>query len=151
MSRLSKDEWGIKIAQLVAQRGTCCRRQVGCVLVNARGQVMSTGYNGVAAGETHCEGGNRCQGADLPSGTGLDKCQAIHAEQNALLQCKDVWDIDTCYTTASPCTLCVRLLLNTGCKHIVFLSPYPGEDEARLRWVTSRPDRTWGRIIREGD
>ena len=147
MSRLSKDEWGIKIAQLVAQRGTCCRRQVGCVLVDARGQVMSTGYNGVAAGETHCEGDTRCQGADLPSGTGLDKCQAIHAEQNALLQCSAVWDIRTCYVTHSPCTLCVRLLLNTGCTNIVFLEEYPGADEARRRWNRSRPDRVWARLL----
>jgi hypothetical protein len=39
----------------------------------------------------------------LPSGTGLDVCEAIHAEQNALLQCKDVEQIDTAYVTAMPC------------------------------------------------
>ena len=52
--RLSRDEWALKLALLTAQRTTCCRRAVGCVLLNARGHVLSTGYNGVAAGLPHC-------------------------------------------------------------------------------------------------
>lgn len=173
--RPSRDEWALKLALLTAQRATCCRRQVGCVLLNSRGHVLATGYNGVAAGLPHCnevewvpvyhtdprvldlgdawqfgaartakfnkefldgEGNaqcvgferahpHACSGANSPSGANLDGCQAIHAEQNAMLQCKDVYSIHACYVTASPCMTCVKLLLNTSCERIVFVEEYP--------------------------
>lgn len=54
MNRPTKDDYFIQMAGLVSTRGTCIRRQVGCVLVNARGHVLATGYNGVAARQPHC-------------------------------------------------------------------------------------------------
>jgi dCMP deaminase len=60
---------------------------------------------------------------------------ATHAEQNALLQCRDVEQIDTCYTTASPCITCVKLLMNTGCRSIVFAEEYP-HPEAMDLWLS---------------
>lgn len=139
MERLSKDEYFSELARLVSRRGTCARRLVGCVLVSSRGHVLATGYNGVPRGHQHCID-VRCAGADLPSGTGLDRCEAIHAEQNALLQCKDVNEIDTAYVTAMPCMTCTKLLLNTSCRRIVYVEPYPHE-EARQLWIKN------GRII----
>jgi dCMP deaminase len=82
-----------------------------------------------------------CSGAHAPSGQGLDGCQAIHAEQNALLQCRDVYSIHTCYVTASPCVTCVKLLMNTGCRRIVFSEEYPHAESRRL-WMTN-PSREW--------
>lgn len=73
-----------------------------------------------------------CSGSGSPSGTNLDGCEAIHAEQNALLQCKDVWDIHTAYVTTSPCTTCVKLFLNTSCKVIVFDELYPHNTSKEL-------------------
>lgn len=186
--RLTRDEWGLQLALLTARRGTCLRRQVGCVLLSAKGHVLSTGYNGVAAGQPHCNevkkvavyhtdervgydslndefifnGGrtpkfkmgsrdaqcvgfdeatpHACEGATAPSGTQLDLCQAIHAEQNALLRCRDVDAIETCCVTASPCVTCVKLLLNTGCQRIVFVAPYP-QPAAQALWEGAR--RAW--------
>lgn len=155
--RPSRDDLYISMAKLVAQRTTCLRRAVGCVLTNARGHVLATGYNGVAAGQSHCNDSMRynaqhdrweatdihpraCPGSQEPSGTNLDACQAIHAEQNALLQCRDVWEIDTCYCTASPCMTCAKLLLNTSCKRIVFLEAYPAANVQSL-WESS--GREW--------
>lgn len=162
--RTSRDEWGIQLAQVTARRGTCCRRQVGCVLVDADGHVIATGYNGVAAGRPHCneakqEGAdyepwgdlslgltrptkiitvfpNACPGATAPSGTNLDGCEAIHAEQNALLQCPNVRAIHTAYVTCSPCVTCVKLLMNTGCQRIVFAEPYAHDQAARELWLS---------------
>lgn len=167
MSRLSKIEWGLKLAQVTAQRATCLRRSVGCVLVDVRGHVLATGYNGVAAGMPHCneQQGERvqfspawddyklapyyphqCSGAHAPSGTNLDCCQAIHAEQNALLQCKNVYEIHTCFTTVSPCITCVKLLMNTSCMVIYFMEEYARSREASNLWINSSPTmqpRTW--------
>ena len=47
--RPTRDQWAIQLAQLTAERSTCCRRHVGCILLNERGHVLATGYNGVAA------------------------------------------------------------------------------------------------------
>ena len=164
--RPTRDEWGLQLAQVTASRSTCLRRSVGCVLVDKRGHILATGYNGVAAGQKHCneevsvlkgfepwgqpfnfegkmifterstrfeiEHPHACPGSQSPSGTNLDGCQAIHAEQNALLQCGKVWEIDTCYVTASPCMTCVKLLLNTSCQRIVFSKRYPHVGAATL-------------------
>lgn len=137
--RPSRDAWAIELVRVTATRATCCRRQVGCVLTNSRGQVLATGYNGVAAGQPHCnhvqmvakgkyfleERPHACAAAFAPSGTQLDGCEAIHAEQNALLQCRDVYEIETAYVSASPCVTCTKLLLNTSCQRIIFIEEYP--------------------------
>lgn len=164
--RISRDEWAMQLALITAKRATCLRRAVGCVLLNERGHVLSTGYNGVASGQKHCNEEilefrnsngeslnfgtvtpnkgdvypHACSGAQSPSGTNLDGCQAIHAEQNALLQCRDPWTIHSCYVTTSPCMTCVKLLLNTTCQRIVFVESYP-HTEARELWVSA--GRTW--------
>jgi dCMP deaminase len=74
------------------------------------------------------------------SGQGLDACEAIHAEQNALLQCRDVHLIKTCYLTLSPCITCVKLLLNTSCERIVFIEEYV---DARPKDLWEAAGRTW--------
>jgi len=155
--RPTSTEYFLRMAQLVATRSTCIRRHVGCVLVNQHKHVIATGYNGVAVGVAHCnletrsfveyddgtsplvhrsytvEHPHACPGADAPSGINLDGCHAIHAEQNALLQCKNVHEIVTAYVTASPCVTCTKLLLNTSCQEIVFLEEYP-HSAARELW-----------------
>lgn len=141
MNRPDIDQYFLSMARLVSSRGTCLRRAVGCVLVSSRNHVLATGYNGVAAGVTHCLE-RPCEGADACSGTQLDKCNAIHAEQNALLQCKDVHEIETCYCTTAPCVTCTKLLMNTGCKRIVFEEDYPSSGKAL--WISSF-ERAWVR------
>ena len=62
------------------------------------------------------------------------------AEVNAILQCPDVWDIDTVYVTLSPCIRCTKMLMNTSCKRIVFLNNHLGETGKEL-W--EKTGRTW--------
>ena len=120
--RPDRDVYFMSIAMAVSLRASCGRRAVGCVLVNRDFNILSTGYNGPASGMNYC---NPCFRSGLPSGEGLDKCVAIHAEQNALLQCPNTSEIHTAYITNSPCITCVKLFMNTKCKRIVFLNEYP--------------------------
>lgn len=135
--RPSVDAYFARIARVVASRSTCLRRAVGCVLVDARKHILATGYNGVATGQPHCNEviaaldetfgplyPHACAGAREASGTAIDACGAIHAEQNALLQCRDVYAIETCYVTTQPCVSCLKLLLATSCRRIIYLEPY---------------------------
>lgn len=140
-SRPSFDEMWLEVAQVISKRGTCDRRRVGAVLTDINGVCLSTGYNGTARQADHCIV-SPCGGARLPSGTGLDKCEAIHAEQNALIQCKEPQNIHTCYTTVSPCIHCVKMLLNTSCQRIVFSELYPHPDAMRL-WEGAAREWIW--------
>lgn len=143
MNRPPKEETFLHIAAELAQQSTCRRRAVGCVLVDEHWDILGTGYNGTARGQPHCLE-EPCLGADRPSGTDLDLCLALHAEQNALLRCRDVWRIDTALVTCAPCLTCVKLLLNTACRRIVFVEPYAVEhSSAADLWTGSRSDRVW--------
>ena len=142
MTRPTFNEWAMSIAILTATRSTCLRRRVGCILTNQYNHIIATGYNGVAAGMPHCNETRPCPGALAPSGTQLDLCEAIHAEQNALLQCHDVHTIRRCYTTTAPCITCTKLLLNTTCEEIIYLDAYPHNASQDL-WI--RAGRVWSR------
>ena len=115
--RLSKDRYFMKIAELVAQRSTCPRRDVGCVIVDNNSYIKATGYNGVPRGYTHCNEEN-C-GAD-----NIDQCLAIHAEQNALLQCENINSVAEIYTTTSPCLTCAKMIANTSVKRVIYKEQY---------------------------
>lgn len=170
--RPSVDEYFLDMARLASTRSTCFRRNVGCILVNSRNRVLATGYNGVASGQPHCNFEDPdqsyvklvgqfaplevpirhpylCDGANSPSGTDLNRCKAIHAEMNALVSCGNPEDIFACYVTASPCIQCVRSLINTPCKRIVFEEVYP-HPEAECEWKDSEivHGRTWVHFIR---
>lgn len=133
MTRPQIDVYFSDMARLVSTRGTCHRRKVGCILVDKNNYVIATGYNGRPRGFTHCHGEHKCPGALSPSGTNLDACEAIHAEQNALLQCKDTQAIKAAYVTAFPCITCIKLLLNTSCERIVYAEEYP-HSRAKEMW-----------------
>jgi dCMP deaminase len=139
-----KDLVFLEMAKSVTRLSTCARRSVGCVLVDSRARVLATGYNGVAAGMPHCSEGHRCAAADAPSGTRLDACEAIHAEANALLQCRAIDLINVAYVTTPPCVACTKLLLNTGCSRIVALGDYPQAEAAKELW--ERAGRVWSQL-----
>lgn len=111
--RLSFDEYFMNMARLAAMRSTCSRLSVGAVFVNKRGHIISTGYNGPASGMPH----------EFHEHS-TEECNAIHAEQNAIIQCQQPFDIHTVYLTHSPCKSCMFQLMNTSCKRIVYLEDY---------------------------
>lgn len=76
MSRLDKDQYFLKIAQVVALRSTCIRRQYGAVIVSTRGTIISTGYNGAPVGEPNCCDVGYCwrEENNIPHGQRYEKC-----------------------------------------------------------------------------
>lgn len=140
--RISLEETMLNIAMILSKRATCQKLAVGCVLTNWQGHIIGTGWNGVAKGQTHCTD-TPCPGVLMPAGS--DTCEAIHAETNALLQCHDVWKIDTCYVTHAPCMRCTKELLNTSCKVICFLDGTGMQPQAKHLW--DRAGRKWHHCI----
>lgn len=128
MSRPSWQEYFMKLAHEVATRGTCVKRQVGAVIVRDN-RILTTGYNGPPSKTAHCEEG-KCYRIvnNSPSGTDLDKCRAIHAEQNAIIQAAlhGVSTVDSAiYTTHQPCLTCAKMIINAGIRQIYYAQHYP--------------------------
>ena len=126
------DTYFLRIAQLVAQRSTCLRRQVGAVIVRDN-RLLATGYNGAPNNVAHCfqlPGGCLREARKIPSGERQELCRGLHAEQNAILQAA-AFGVSLkggdCYCTHHPCITCAKMLINAGIKRVVFLGDYPDE------------------------
>lgn len=130
IKRPSWDKYFMQLAQVVAGRSTCLRRQVGAVLVKDK-QILSTGYNGSPAGLRHCdEVGCLRQSLGVPSGERHEICRSVHAEQNALVQAaKHGVAIDGAdlYCTHQPCALCTKLLITGGIRRVIYTHSYPDQ------------------------
>lgn len=123
--RISKDEYFMNIAIEVSRRSTCTRRQIGAIIVSPHGEIKSTGYNGNPRGLPHCEEmGCIRDRMNIPSGTRLETCTAVHAEQNALIQAGTNAQGSTLYSTIVPCPICARMILNAQIVHVVFIGDY---------------------------
>lgn len=149
IERQSKHITFLQMASGLSLRSTCARRNVGVIMTDAMDHIIASGYNGNAAGLPHCIE-NPCDGANLPSGTGLDVCEAIHAEQNALMQCHDVSKIVSVYCTTAPCVHCTKMLMNTSAMTIFFLTDYPHSDVAKALWLL-KTGRQWLQVRYESD
>jgi len=126
--RPSWDEYFMKIAMLVSERSTCLRHHVGAVIVKNK-RILTTGYNGAAAGIKDClERGCLRNEQGIPSGERQEICRAIHAEQNAIIQAgKFGVNIDgsSMYCTHSACIICAKMIINAGIKKLVTYVEYP--------------------------
>jgi len=124
-ARISKDHYFMNIAIEVAKRSTCTRRKIGAIIVSDVGEIKSTGYNGNPRGLPHCdEMGCIRDKLGIPSGTRLETCTAVHAEQNALIQAGTNSRGSTLYSTIVPCPICARMILNAQVARIVYIGDY---------------------------
>lgn len=108
--------------KLVANRSTCIRRKVGAIITDKEGHVLSTGYNGVPKNFDHCID-VPCLGATDKSGD-TSQCMAVHAEQNALLQCSDLSRASVMYASCTPCFVCAKMIVNTNIGAIICIEEY---------------------------
>lgn len=95
----------MSLSQGFANRSTCSRLKVGCVITNSEfTMVLSVGYNGNAKGEP-----NKCD-RDEPG-----NCGCIHAEVNALIKLNSkVSEKKIAFVTHLPCPMCSKLFINKG-------------------------------------
>ena len=125
--RPSWDHYFMKIAEDVATRSTCIRRNVGAVLVKNK-RILATGYNGAPTGISHCTPETCLRTKfQVPSGERHELCRGLHAEQNAIIQAA-YHGVSiagaTIYVTHQPCSICTKMLINSGILKIIVRSPY---------------------------
>lgn len=130
-ARMDWDDYFMQVAEMVKERSTCFRRQVGAVAVDDRHRIIGTGYNGAPAGMRHCTR-ESCirEKLQIPSGQRAELCKAIHAEENIVLQLGERLKGATLYCTIQPCITCTKSLIGAGIRRIVWKGDYP-DDYAR--------------------
>lgn len=118
MARPTREEIYMEIAHVIAKRGTCERAQVGCVITQDD-RIVSTGYNGPAAG-WHCEA--------IYCGDKTGYCtHAIHAEANAIVFAAKkgiALQGAKMYCTWSPCVACAKLIIQAGIRELYYQQAY---------------------------
>ena len=133
MSRVSKHNYYLDIAQTVAERCTCLRKKFGSIIVKDD-VIVSTGYNGAPRGRQNCSDLNCCMRdkLNIPRGERYELCRSVHAEANAIIAaarermmgatlymaCVDSKTGELVSGTNS-CMMCKRLIINAGISQIV--------------------------------
>lgn len=135
------DEYFMEIARAVGKRATCDRGRSGCVIARNK-QILVTGYVGAPAGLGHCdELGHQMKTVTHEDGHSSNHCvRTTHAEQNAIVQAAKIGvaiDGATLYCKMTPCTVCTKMIINSGIKHIVCEKRYHagGESEEMFKTV----------------
>lgn len=138
MSKLTRpdlDEYFLKIASVVAERSTCLRHHMGAVAVRDK-RILTTGYNGAAAGLKDClELGCLRDEMGIESGTRQEICRAIHAEQNVIIQAAlhgVSLEGSTIYCTHTPCVLCAKMMVNAKIARSVSFGKYSDDSFIEL-------------------
>ena len=133
MSRVSKHNYYLDIAQTVAERSTCLRRMFGAIIVKDD-VIVSTGYNGAPRGRKNCNDLGYCMRdkLNIPRGERYELCRSVHAEANAIIAaardrmlgatlymvCIDPND-GSVQSGTSSCMMCKRLVINAGITTVV--------------------------------
>lgn len=137
--RPSRDATLMETAALWAQRSTCSRLHVGCVIARDS-RILATGYNGAPAGMPHCDHPCSCIGRwplrvkgdpnlkHLPACTSQKACTiSVHAEANTIAYAARhgiALEGAFLYTTHMPCLNCCMLIVNTGIAAVVWKEDY---------------------------
>jgi dCMP deaminase len=133
VNRRDKTNYYLDIAQTVASRGTCLRRNYGAIIVN-HDQIISTGYTGAPRGRENCCDLGFClrEKMNIPRGERYEMCRSVHAEANAIISAsrRDMIGA-TIYLVgrdartnellpdAMSCSMCKREIINAGIDKIV--------------------------------
>lgn len=127
------DKRFLEIAVKISQWSNCIRdgRQVGAVIARDK-RILTMGYNGAPAGIESCSERGYClrKKQNIKSGTSLQMCYSVCAEQKAIIQAAtNGISIDgaTLYCTHKPCTICTRMIIGSGIARVVYINDYPDE------------------------
>lgn len=125
MNHISWDQYFMGVALLSAKRSKDPNTQVGACLVNEDKRIIGIGYNGFPRG---------CKDDEFPWGrdggvVDTKYAYVVHAEANAILNSNSDLKGATLYVSLFPCNECAKLVIQSGVKHIIYMSDkYNGTD-----------------------
>lgn len=132
IERPSWNEYFFNILEVVKTRSSCLRRQIAAIAVRDK-RILATGYNGAPTGIRHCvdRGGCMRELQNIPSGSQQEKCMAIHAEENLIVQAAvHGISLKGCeiYCTHQPCIMCARKIISIQPRGLYYMNHYPDQD-----------------------
>ena len=113
------DEYFMGVALLSAKRSKDPSTQVGACVVNQDKRIIGIGYNGFPRG---CSDDIFPWGKGNPNELNNKYPYVVHAEANAILNSSGNIKGATVYVTLFPCNECAKLLIQSGIKHIVYMT-----------------------------
>lgn len=137
MSRLTREEYYVKVVNAVSERGSCDRGRSGAILVKC-GRIIASGYVGSPSGTKHCdEIGHELEKRELVSGPFMSThcIRTVHAEMNAILQAARYGpsiEGATLYSTMFPCYDCAKAIVNSGIVEVVSLFDYQRSHRSKI-------------------
>lgn len=159
------DEHWLEIAKVVARRSTCLRRRFGAVIVKDN-VILTTGYNGAPRSTPNCVDLGKCyrKEKNIQPGTRYEKCRAIHAEANAIINAsregiaiKDAViylygeNFDrTPIDNIIPCKMCRRWIINAGINRVVVLENDKIKVFDIMRWIIDANESPFKELEEEG-
>lgn len=145
-TRISRSDLAMEIARLFAKRGTCGRKQVGCVLMN-EGRVIASGYNGTLPGDSHCSLIDPKSDKECDPLISCDR--AVHAEANMISYCAKhgIKTMDsTLFVTTLPCKKCAELIIQAGIKEIFYDDGYNKNSDYTVKEIFMKAGVTISQI-----
>jgi len=140
-----KDQYYMNVTLAVAGRSMCVRgakringkyerdaegnlvdqtRKFGCVIVN-NDNIIAQGFNDQYVGSPRCvDVGCLREELNIPSGTKIETCRAMHAEWWALTNLTRTGGLAvgaTMYLNTEPCEICAKIITGSGIETVVML------------------------------
>ena len=125
---LNWDEYFMGLALFSSMRSKDPSNQVGaCIVAEESHKLLSVGYNGLTKGMDDDSFDWTSSGEITGDPTNIKNFYVVHAERNAILNyAGNTVDLEgaTMYVTWSPCTECVKEIIQAGIKRVVYLRKY---------------------------
>ncbi len=159
------DQHWLDIASVMARRSTCLRRRFGAVIVKDN-IILTTGYNGAPRNTPNCIDLEKCyrKEKNIEPGTLYEKCRAIHAESNAIINAarEGISIKDTVLYLYGenfdrsivediiPCKMCRRMIINAGINKVII----PDNNKIKvydiMRWIIDSNEDPFKELEKEG-
>jgi dCMP deaminase len=138
---LTWEEYFMTLALVASLKSKDQSTQVGAVIVDNRTRkVISSGYNGFP---------RYLDDSQIPQSRPEKYLYVVHAELNAILHAqRDLHDC-TLYATVFPCSECMKAIIQTGIKNVVYLNELAGADWNDYKKATLKMAELAGVEIRQ--
>lgn len=127
-SPLSWEEYFMTLAIVASLKSKDQSTQVGAVIVdNHSRKVVSAGYNGFP---------RHMDDAKVPQTRPEKYLYVVHAELNAILHAERSLDNCTLYVSVFPCSECMKAVIQSGIKTVIYLNELSGDNWEKSKEAT---------------
>lgn len=138
---LSWEEYFMTLAIVASLKSKDPSTQVGAVIIdNKNKKVISSGYNGFP---------RYLDDNKIPQTRPEKYMYVVHAELNAILHAQRELSDCTLYATVFPCSECMKAVIQTGIKTVIYLNELAGDDWELHKKATLKMAELTGVVVRQ--